>query len=184
MIVTRDSNDMPTVRTLAVPNVSVRLSIGDDTSWAQAASPAPAAAPVMVRVASPMRVDILDALEAGGYGHPSVDQLIALRNAGIDGAYLKAMSLGKGRPSLAELIDLRNKGVMPDYSRGRQLHFGTNVPGNGIIELHGAGVITTDADKLRVMTLTSEALRRLAASSRTMTNEQLLQALKTGDQPK
>jgi len=88
----------------------------------------------------PARVDVLDALDAGGYGHPSVDELIALRNAGVDGAYIKAMSLGHGRPALSELIDFRNRGLSPEFVRDGLQRFGSGLQLQDLAAARDAGV--------------------------------------------
>ncbi len=60
--------------------------------------------------------DLLDAIDEAKYPHPSVDELIALRNQGVSGDYVRRMgALGRNRPSLHELLALAVQGVAPDY---------------------------------------------------------------------
>jgi len=62
--------------------------------------------------------DILDAIDEAKYPHPSVDELIALRNQGVTADYIRRMgALGRDRPSLHELMALAVQGVTPEYVR-------------------------------------------------------------------
>ena len=59
--------------------------------------------------------DLLEALAAAKYPHPSVDQLIALRNQGMSGDYVRRMGALRPRPTLTDLLALAVQGVTPDY---------------------------------------------------------------------
>jgi beta-lactamase regulating signal transducer with metallopeptidase domain len=60
--------------------------------------------------------DLLDAIDEAKYPHPSIDELIALRNQGVSADYVRRMgALGRNRPSLHELLALATQGVTPDY---------------------------------------------------------------------
>lgn len=60
--------------------------------------------------------DLLDAIDEAKYPHPSVDELIALRNQGVSADYVRRMgALGRNRPSLHELLALATQGVTPEY---------------------------------------------------------------------
>ena len=60
--------------------------------------------------------DLLDAIDEAKYPHPSVDELIALRNQGVTADYIRRMgALGRGRPSLHQLTALAVQGISPDY---------------------------------------------------------------------
>ncbi|MBV8298337.1 MAG: M56 family metallopeptidase [Candidatus Eremiobacteraeota bacterium] len=77
---------------------------------AQAAGPAPA-----VRFVHPDG-DLLDAIDEAKYPHPSIDELIALRNQGVTGTYVREMgALGRARPSLRDILALATQGVTPRY---------------------------------------------------------------------
>ncbi len=60
--------------------------------------------------------DLLDAIDGAKYPHPSVDDLVALRNAGISADYIRRMgALGPNRPSLHQLLALALQNVSPAY---------------------------------------------------------------------
>jgi bla regulator protein blaR1 len=63
--------------------------------------------------------DLLDALDEAKYPHPSVDDLIALRNQGISGDYVRRMTaVMRPRPALHDLMSLAIQGVTADYVAG------------------------------------------------------------------
>lgn len=82
-----------------------------------AAPPAPQAAPAApAPPANP--TSFLAALVAAGYGNLSVDDIIALKNAGVSADFLNGIrQYGLGKLSPQELIALRNHGVSPEYLR-------------------------------------------------------------------
>jgi beta-lactamase regulating signal transducer with metallopeptidase domain len=81
---------------------------------AQASAGTPQA-PALVRI-SRSGGDLLDAIDEAKYPHPSVDELIALRNQGVTGDYVRAMgALGRSRPSLHDILALASQGVTPRY---------------------------------------------------------------------
>jgi beta-lactamase regulating signal transducer with metallopeptidase domain len=60
--------------------------------------------------------DLLDAIDEAKYPHPSVDELIALRNQGVSADYVRRMgALGRARPALKDLLALATQGVTPEY---------------------------------------------------------------------
>jgi beta-lactamase regulating signal transducer with metallopeptidase domain len=60
--------------------------------------------------------DLLDAIDEAKYPHPSVDDLIALRNQGVSADYVRRMgALGRNRPALRDLVVFAMQGVTPDY---------------------------------------------------------------------
>ena len=60
--------------------------------------------------------DLLDAIDEAKYAHPSVDELIALRNQGVSADYVRRMgALGRARPALKDLLALATQGVTPEY---------------------------------------------------------------------
>ena len=94
----------------------VRLNGYSHTIAAEVAPEAAAhAAPVIVRLSSGGG-DLLDAIDEAKYPHPSVDELIALRNQGVTGDYIRGMgALGRARPSLHDVLALASQGVTPRY---------------------------------------------------------------------
>ncbi len=74
-------------------------------------TPAPAAAP------SKHREGYLAGLVDAGYTQISVDDIIALRDNGVEPKYIGGMlRAGFGTPSPKDLINLHNNGVSPDYA--------------------------------------------------------------------
>ncbi len=59
--------------------------------------------------------DLLDAIDEAKYPHPSVDELIALRNEGISADYVRRMGALHPRPTLHDLQALADQGVTSDY---------------------------------------------------------------------
>ena len=77
------------------------------------AAPAAPAAP-----ASANPTSFLAALVAAGYGNLSVDEIIALKNAGVSADFLNGMrQSGLGKSSPQDLVAMRNHGVSPEYLR-------------------------------------------------------------------
>jgi beta-lactamase regulating signal transducer with metallopeptidase domain len=75
-------------------------------------SPTPAAAPAK------HRDGYLAGLVDAGYTQVSVDDIIALRDNGVEPKYIGGMlRAGFGTPSPKDLINLHNNGVSPDYAR-------------------------------------------------------------------
>ena len=64
------------------------------------------------------REGYLAGLVDAGYTQISVDEIIALRDNGVDPKYIQGMlRAGFGTPSPKDLISLHNNGVSPDYAR-------------------------------------------------------------------
>ena len=81
--------------------------------------------------------DLLDALAAAGYTHLSINDLIAVRNAGVGPDYLRALKqFGVAPMSVDKLIALANAGVSPGLLAG----------------LHGAGYADLSPDDLIALT--------------------------------
>jgi beta-lactamase regulating signal transducer with metallopeptidase domain len=79
---------------------------------AAAPSPTPAPAP------SGHREGYLAGLVDAGYTQISVDEIIALRESGVDPKYIQGMlKAGFGTPSPKDLINLHNNGVSPEFAR-------------------------------------------------------------------
>jgi beta-lactamase regulating signal transducer with metallopeptidase domain len=84
-------------------------------SIAAAAGAPPQAAPV---AANSHRDGYLAGLVEAGYTQISVDDIIALRDNGVDSKYIQGMlRAGFGTPSPQDLINLHNHGVSPEYAR-------------------------------------------------------------------
>jgi len=67
---------------------------------------------------APHREGYLAGLVDAGYTQISVDEIIALRDNGVDSKYIKGMmQAGFGTPTPKDLINLHNNGVSPEYAR-------------------------------------------------------------------
>jgi hypothetical protein len=116
-------------------------------------APRPAAAPAPARPApqapatppaapaAPDRNSFLGALVAAGYTNLSVDDIIRMRDAGINADFLRGIAeAGWGKPSPQELIELHQHGVTPQYIRrvkaagltNLNLHDVTNLANHGV----------------------------------------------------
>jgi beta-lactamase regulating signal transducer with metallopeptidase domain len=75
-------------------------------------------APGSPGTSSSHREGYLAGLVDAGYTQVSVDDIIALRDNGVEPKYIQAMlRAGFGTPSPKDLINLHNSGVSPDYAR-------------------------------------------------------------------
>jgi beta-lactamase regulating signal transducer with metallopeptidase domain len=84
-------------------------------SIAAAAGAPPQSAPA---AANTHRDGYLAGLVEAGYTQISVDDIIALRDNGVDPKYIQGMlRAGLGTPSPQDLINLHNHGVSPEYAR-------------------------------------------------------------------
>ncbi|HEY0382745.1 MAG TPA: M56 family metallopeptidase [Candidatus Elarobacter sp.] len=125
-IVDRSRDASPQLRFAAVALTAVVLAATLGIARLQvpvvsaAAAATPATRPAAVRGGG----DLLDALSDAKYARPSVDELIALSNQGVDADYVRRMNaLVHPRPTLHELLALAVQGVTPDYAAalGRRL---------------------------------------------------------------
>ncbi|HZX69101.1 MAG TPA: M56 family metallopeptidase [Candidatus Elarobacter sp.] len=101
-----------------------------------------AQAPDMVVVApSSRRDDLLAAIDEAKYPHPSVDELIALKNHGVSGSFVRAMgALGAARPTIAQLVQLADQGINAAYFGAMQRDLATPPTLDQIVELRSQGV--------------------------------------------
>ena len=85
--------------------------------------------------------DFLDALAGAGYTHLSVDDLIAVRNAGVTARYLIALRKDGVTPMpVAKLIALANAGVGADYIAALRGAGYDKLSADDLISLANAGV--------------------------------------------
>ncbi|HEV3089790.1 MAG TPA: M56 family metallopeptidase [Candidatus Elarobacter sp.] len=93
--------------------------------------------------------DLLDAIDEAKYPHPSVDELIALRNQGVGGDYIRKMgALGRPRPSLHEILALAVQGISPEYIATLDKRLASPPSFDRIIALRVQGVSATWLDQL------------------------------------
>ena len=84
--------------------------------------------------------DLLEAIDEAKYAHPSVDELIALRNQGVSGDYVRRMGSLHPRPALRDLLALAVQGVTPDYVASLNHRLATEPTVGQIIALRMQGV--------------------------------------------
>ncbi len=85
--------------------------------------------------------DLLDAIDAAKYPRPSVDELIALRNHGVSGNYVRRMgALGPNRPSLHDMTALADQGIGPSYVQSLTDAGMRDLSTSQLIALHAQGV--------------------------------------------
>jgi beta-lactamase regulating signal transducer with metallopeptidase domain len=113
------------------------------------ASPAPPPPP---QPPAPRQGGFLAGLVAAGYGDLQVDEIIHLKNSGVDAQYLVRMSqAGWGRISPGDLVELRNQGVGPEYaSAARDAGFKA-LTLKDVIHLRQSGVSMDDIRRIHVL---------------------------------
>lgn len=124
-------------------------------AWLGGLLPVAAVITTMVSVAPPEAVaesvGFLRGLAEAGYTNVSVDEIIALKENGVEPRYIRDMrAAGLGTPSVKELIRLRNHGVEPEFVAGvaasgmvRDLDFAS------VIRLRESGVDGDDLGRAR-----------------------------------
>jgi beta-lactamase regulating signal transducer with metallopeptidase domain len=84
--------------------------------------------------------DLLEAIDDSKYPHPSVDDLIALRNQGVSGDYVRRMGALRPRPALHDMLALAVQGVTPEYVASLNHRLATEPSVGQIIALRVQGV--------------------------------------------
>jgi beta-lactamase regulating signal transducer with metallopeptidase domain len=82
-------------------------------------------------------------------GELTIDQLIALKEAGVDAKFIRDLrALGYGDLSFEDLIDLRQQGVDPEYI-AKMNHIGRgHLAAEQLVELRNAGVTPTYVEEM------------------------------------
>ncbi|HTD38313.1 MAG TPA: M56 family metallopeptidase [Candidatus Limnocylindrales bacterium] len=100
-------------------------------------------------VASSSGDGLLDAIDEAKYPRPTVDELIALKDQGITGDYVRRMgALGRARPPLNQLVALAVQGITPDYILALDHRLADRPAFNEIIGLRVQGVSAAWLDGL------------------------------------
>ncbi len=92
--------------------------------------------------------DLLEAIDEAKYPHPSVDELIALRNQGVSGDYVRRMGALHPRPALHDLLALATQGVTSDYVAALNRRLAAEPSISQIIALREQGVSAAWLDGL------------------------------------
>ncbi len=96
--------------------------------------------------------DLLDAIDEAKYPHPSVDELIALRNQGVTGTYIREMgALGRGRLSLHDILALATQGVTPRYVAALDQRLSSTPTLGDVLSLATQGVSTRWLDGMAAL---------------------------------
>lgn len=158
----RSSVEVSRARNAIAPRDEVRI-VSVATRF-RTASPSHGIAIVAARSASDATLgdqprDFVDELAAAGYHGLSVDQLIRLRDHGVDGAYLAGLrAAGYSGLSVDDVVRLRDHGVDPSYIGAmRRAGYG-GLSADDLIRLRDHGV---DAETARALTVSAH--RRLTA---------------------
>jgi len=123
-----------TTATAPVAMVTVTTPVAAETAVSRIAPPA-------VRVAATAHGgDLLEAIDDAKYPHPSVDELIALRNQGVSGDYVRRMGALRPRPTLHDLLALAEQGVTSDYVAALNRRLAAEPSVSQIIALREQGV--------------------------------------------
>jgi len=93
----------------------------------------------------------LGGLAQAGYTSVSVDEIIALKEHGVDPAYVRGMlSAGLGVPSVEQMIRLREHGVEPEYvAQAVRSGLIESLGFDSTIRLREHGVDVADAERIR-----------------------------------
>ena len=99
--------------------------------------------------AQPAAPSWLSEIRAAGYNNLSVDQLVALKIQGVDGAYIRGLRAEGFQPTADQLVALKIQQVTPDY----------------LNEIKGLGITVNlnQAMALRIQGATAEEIRKLEA---------------------
>jgi beta-lactamase regulating signal transducer with metallopeptidase domain len=153
---------------------------------------APVAVRATVIASSHSDGDMLDAIDEAKYPHPSIDELIELKNQGVNADYIRRMgALGRARPSLREVLALAVQGITPDYIAALDRRLAGQPTFDGVIALHAQGITPgwldglaaagyprlkiSDAEALAVQGVTPAYVRDLTgAGLRNVSIQQLL----------
>jgi beta-lactamase regulating signal transducer with metallopeptidase domain len=127
----------------------------------------------------------LSGLAAAGYTSISVDEIIALRENGIDPLYIKAMAAaGLGAPSPADLINLHRNGVTPDFAAQMvQTALVRDLTFQSIADLHRNGADANDFARIRQLGFGPFSSASLIDLPRTGTTSRDFEALKEAGFP-
>jgi beta-lactamase regulating signal transducer with metallopeptidase domain len=146
------AQNVPPVATTVVTSTAVTGRLVAARAALESAHAVYVVAPHAVRVVAFARdggSDVLEAIDEAKYPHPSVDELIALREQGISGDYIRRMgALGRDRPSLRQLLALAMQGVSPEYVRTLDRRLAAPPSIDDIVVLHIQGVSATWLDGL------------------------------------
>ncbi|HEX3550722.1 MAG TPA: M56 family metallopeptidase [Candidatus Elarobacter sp.] len=142
--------------------------------------------------------DLLSAIDDAKYPHPSVDELIALKNHGVSASLVRTMgALGPSRPTLEQLVQLADRGVSAPYYAALQKYLAAPPTIEQVIALRDQGVSATwlaamaatgyprliaeDATALAQQGVSSSYVRGLMdAGLRSLTPPQLIQLRNAG----
>ena len=110
--------------------------------------------------------EFLDALSAAGFTHLSVDELVAVRNAGVSVDLLRELKKDGMTPMpIAKLIALANAGVDPDLARAGAQYLHARPSPEELVELAHGGVTAkylADMAKAGYTNMSAQAIAKLA----------------------
>jgi beta-lactamase regulating signal transducer with metallopeptidase domain len=108
--------------------------------------------PFATIAANTHREGYLAGLVDAGYTQISVDEIIALRDNGVDPKYIQGMlRAGFGTPSPKDLINLHNNGVSPEYARKAVASGIPNLNVERMIHLAQNGVDLDNAQRIHAL---------------------------------
>jgi beta-lactamase regulating signal transducer with metallopeptidase domain len=120
-----------------------------DAPTAPDAPPAPPQAPAPP---APRQGGFLAGLVAAGYGDLEIDEIIHLKNSGVDAEYLVRMAqAGWGRIPPGDLVELRNHGVEPAYARAARDAGFKSVTLKDVIFFRQTGVDLDDTRRIHAL---------------------------------
>jgi hypothetical protein len=132
---------------IAASEAAVHIASLAPTIAARVAAFAPT---IAARAANPSGSDFLDALAAAGYRNLSVDDLVRMKNVGVDGGLIDAAVRYSGsRPSVETLVRMASVGVDADFLNHLQA---SGYPRMGLEDVVRIRAIGVDPAYIRDMT--------------------------------
>jgi beta-lactamase regulating signal transducer with metallopeptidase domain len=146
------------VASSAVKNALVAPAVIAPVPGALAAAPAPAPAPAPKPNPRDSDDDDDDADERTqvGVGQPlSVDQLVALKVAGVTPARVQELSAMGYAPTVANLVSMGHAGVTPEYAKDMSTRFGRKLDADDLVQMKHLGVTPAYIEALKAAGFTT-----------------------------
>ncbi|HYK54638.1 MAG TPA: M56 family metallopeptidase [Candidatus Eremiobacteraceae bacterium] len=155
-----------------------RAQIGDTPRAAISAAMSEMAGASKAPTAPSSEDDFLDALDAAGYKHLTVDDLIAIRNSGVTSSYLRALRQYSVAPMPAKtLIALANSGVSASMIASMYAAGYRSLSADDLIALQNAGVSSELAVAARSSGRATPTVKELVALANAGVSSDYIDAL-------
>ncbi|WP_163993804.1 M56 family metallopeptidase [Pyxidicoccus caerfyrddinensis] len=144
------------VASSAVKDALVAPAVIAPVPGALAAAPAPAPAPRPNPRDSDDGDDDADERTQVGVGQPlSVDQLVALKVAGVTPARVQELSAMGYTPTVANLVAMGHAGITPEYAKDMSARFGRKLDADDLVQMKHLGVTPAYIEALKAAGFTT-----------------------------